>query len=164
MIMIEHSDLIGLFLRHDQSLEMVDVAEVVANTISPSKRGKSNSSNNSGTSTLLRRYELNRKLFAINEPYLMKTERDSLVKLIDEQPQQSSPDSSSENGVMVVQNKTAVNRAKKRKKALCKKVTYLEQNLSNDGERSLAAKLIDQCLLTTPPSPTTKTGIKLLLD
>lgn len=175
VILEEHADLLGLFLRHDQPLELIDLqtppsaaAALAATLLSPGKRAKTTMTTSTfSSSTYLRRFELNSKLFAINEPYLMKTERDSLVKLINESE-------ATENGTTKVtptataknqqpngtaQSKTVQNRAKKRKKALTKKVGYLEQNLANEDERALANKIIDQCLLslsaTTPKTTTT---------
>ncbi|KAJ6225249.1 hypothetical protein RDWZM_003794 [Blomia tropicalis] len=160
----DHSELIGLFLKHDQSLETyVDVVQPlqsiepdIGSSGSGSKRDKlsmenfaffSNYGNCDRISRRRRCYELNRKLFAINEPYLMKTERDALVKMVESEKTETVP------------SKTTINANRKRTKAVQKKLNYLEQNLSNDTERSLAAKLIDQCLkqITTSALSVTST-------
>lgn len=182
VMLLEDGGQIGLYLKHDQSLELIDVyiesasssfggggssSGTGASSSGGGKRGKSNSTSNVSNSSsssssnsssthhnhlIIRRYELNPKLFAIQEPYLMKTERDSIVKMMDNN--NKSADNSDENSddeeatevPGTENNKTALNRARKRKKSLIKKVNYLEQNLCSDTERRLASSLIELCL------------------
>lgn len=113
---IEKSDsgFLGIFLRHKQNLKWLD--------------SKYNRHVN---------YELNSKLFAINEPYLMKTERDSLLKLKINSEMTSETDETS---------KKLKNSLKKRKKNFDKKLSLLDGNFSSPEEKSMALSLIEKYL------------------
>ena len=121
----------------------------------------------STTCLIIRRYELNPKLFAIQEPYLMRTEREALVRIINEEEEEEqkkkknkkNDDSDAteipENGKQqqshavirkITTTLTNNNRSRRRKRTIAKKGNYIEQNLCSDIERKLASKLIDDCL------------------
>lgn len=112
---IEKSDsgFLGIFLRHKQNLKWLD--------------SKYNRHVN---------YELNPKLFAINEPYLMKTERDSLLKLKMNQEITNETDDGSKK----------LKNLKKRKKNFDKKLSLLDGNFSSPEEKSMALSLIEKYL------------------
>ncbi|UXI18304.1 SET and MYND domain-containing protein 4-like [Sarcoptes scabiei] len=86
-------------------------------------------------------YELNPKLFAINEPYLMKTERESLIKM-KKQISQIDKAGENQNG----SNNSLSNQSKKRKRNLAKKVALMGSNLESQEEQFMAGILIERYL------------------
>ncbi|KAH9399234.1 Methyltransferase-like protein 4 [Tyrophagus putrescentiae] len=98
--MIEQDNLVGLYVTHNQQLDLHSVqmegglkrgTYIQPMPASPTKRttaaaaAKTNGSSRinghqQNQQQHFRRFELNAKLFAINEPYLMKTERESLMQ------------------------------------------------------------------------------------
>ncbi len=195
MEMIEQDNLVGLYVTHNQQLDLHSVqmegglkrgTYIQPMPASPTKRttaavaaktngsSRSNGHHQQNQQQHFRRFELNAKLFAINEPYLMKTERESLMQQLltdqaaaatatEEVAQLAAKAKAKTNGTgagtaaattAVTATKTVANRTRKRKKALTKKVTLLDQNLASDEERRLAMALIQRCLLPSlsPPS------------
>ncbi|XP_046914732.2 LOW QUALITY PROTEIN: methyltransferase like 4 [Dermatophagoides farinae] len=108
------SGYIGLFLRHRQNFEWFD---------------------NDFNRQI--HYELNPKLFAINEPYLMKTERDSLMKLkkLDEE------------SITIDDKKKPNGTLRKRKKNLDKKLALLDGNFGSTEEKLMVTNLIEKYLI-----------------
>ncbi|OTF69156.1 methyltransferase-like protein 4-like protein, partial [Euroglyphus maynei] len=109
------SGYIGLFLRHRQNFDLFD---------------------NDFHRQI--HYELNPKLFAINEPYLMKTERDSLMKLkkMNEESDTAVDDKKKSNGTL-----------RKRKKNLDKKLALLDGNFGSAEEKLMATNLIEKYII-----------------
>lgn len=193
--MIEQDNLVGLYVTHNQQLDLHSVqmegglkrgTYIQPMPASPTKRttaaaaAKTNGSSringhqHQNQQQHFRRFELNAKLFAINEPYLMKTERESLMQQLltdqaaaatatEEVAQLAAKAKAKTNGTgagaatttaaAVTATKTVANRTRKRKKALTKKVTLLDQNLASDEERRLAMALIQRCLLPSLSPP-----------
>ncbi|KAH9419127.1 Methyltransferase-like protein 4 [Dermatophagoides pteronyssinus] len=114
------SGYIGLFLRHRQNFDWFD---------------------NDFNRQI--HYELNSKLFAINEPYLMKTERDSLMKLkkMNEESANMVDDKKKSNGTL-----------RKRKKNLDKKLALLDGNFGSTEEKIMATNLIERYLIINDES------------
>lgn len=121
------SGFVGAFVRHQHQLDCYDPTQ--ARTV---------------------RYQLSTKLFSIHEPYLMKTERDSLLRLKADSDADLATETIPKNGAN-----------KKRKRSLAKKVSLLEDNLTNEEERTMAARLVERFLATKEPA-TKLTGKRLL--
>ena len=106
--------LVGVLLCHEQKLKWIDRSEKISIY-----------------------YQLNRKLFQINEPYFMKTERDSLIQM------KINPEINNE--ILEPGPKKLTNRGKKRKKSVTKKISHLENNLTLE-EKQVAQKLVEKVL------------------
>lgn len=182
--------LVGVFMRHQQKLLYFDWSEVgrrnrrasattsstISNpstTVSPNK--KKSSITNASSSPRLVHYHLNPSLFAIAEPYFMRTERAALlayIKNLRSDGQSLVGDAgATTNGTSNPTTDDSIaskpsNNSTKRKRQLSKKIGYIEANLSNPGERYLVARLLQRYLTEQAVLPSTQSGmdVKKLME
>lgn len=139
----ENTGLVGIFLVHEQCLTLYNGS---VDPLTPTKQQKLPGSRKVVDQQRQITYKLNSSLFAINEPYFMKTERDALLNMVKDSSKKKAVASKTEANLTPVEDKSAQNKSKKRKKSLTKKLTYIHSNLENDNERSIVAKLVKLCL------------------
>lgn len=185
--------LVGIFMRHQQNLIYFDWSEVsrinrktsattstsISNTSSSTSPNKKKSITSNTSSPRLIHYNLNPSLFAIAEPYFMKTERKALLAYIkcirsDGQSFVGEPKTSAPNGNPSLKTDDKIldkqkNKGTKRKRQLSKKINYIEANLSNPGERYLVARLLQRYLSEQALSPSSSAtsnsiDVKKLVD